>query len=840
MYNIFHKYEISKKTNQYNSILKKINKENFEQLSIEELKDKVNGKTPSNNEADVVFFFSVIKEIINRLYDIKVHNEQLLGALSLFYGNIIDMKTGEGKTIVALFPAILNAKLGKKVHIVTANDYLAERDYNSSKKIFDFCNVTVSSIPESDRRDVKKIKYLNDVIYTNAKTLCFDYLHDNLVLNNLKKVQSKLDVAIIDEIDFVLIEEARSPISISGQTEESLASALLFQENINHFEVDKEFTIDDKSKNIELIESGFKKLEDLLIATDLIKKRQDLYTHENTKYLQTITQTLRANFTLSKDVDYVVKDDKIIIIDENTGRLTEGKTWSGGLHQAIEIKENVTVNQDSKTLATSSLQGFFLKYNSFVGMSGTAKNDDIEFKEIYNLDVIEIPTHKKVIRVDNDDILYHDKSFALEELLKDVMAKKELGRPILIGTTNVKDSEIVYTLLDKNNIVCEILNAKNHSREASIIENAGKSGHVTISTNMAGRGTDIMLGGNRDTEINYFISEGLSYEDAFSAWKRENTRVNELGGLHVIGFSRSTSRKIDNQLMGRSGRQGDNGSSQFYLSLEDELLSVYGKSLYLLWNTLTMGVKNVGITDKRMSSQILEAQKRNENFLFNARKSLVRYSEITEKQSDIIVSMRQNILDQTDFKLFIKNAFTKAVDYSLHDLDDELFDDLRTEHLKKELYDYFKIDNITFKIFDFTDMEKAKVQIVDYLYKGYLDKREVFEDSVLFERDLILSVIDNTWTEHLTALENMKKGTSFRVFAQKNPFDEFKNESFRMFNFLIRQIFIDISSLVIDFNPVDFMQKINNNNSTKLPSDTIRSNNEISNNIFLKPNKYGF
>lgn len=834
MYNIFQKYEISKKTNQYHSIVKKINKINLENLTIEELKLKA-VQDFSNNNNDVVFLFSTVKEVINRHFGFKVHDEQLLGALALYYNNIIDMKTGEGKTIVALFPAIMNAKLKKKVHIVTANDYLALRDHNTTESIFNFFDLVVTTIGDKDTRALKREKYNADVIYTSAKALCFDYLNDNLVKDVKAKIQKGLQVAIIDEIDFVLIEEARSPISISGGTTDTLHSALLFQDNIHLFNPDVEFTIDDKSKNIEFNESGFKVLENLLISNGLMQNKTDLYTHENTKYLQTIYQTIRANYTLSIDVDYIVREEKIVIIDENTGRLSEGKTWLGGLHQAIEIKEGVPIHKESNTLAASSLQGFFMKYDSFVGMSGTAKNDGIEFKEIYGLDVIEIPTHQKVIRKDFEDLLYFNQSKILENVLEDVTDTLSKGRPILIGTTSVKDSELIYKLLKEKEINCDILNAKNHEREASIIENAGKSGHVTISTNMAGRGTDIMLGGNKDTEVLSFMETGLTKEEAVEKWKAENKRVNELGGLHVIGFSRNTSRKIDNQLIGRSGRQGDNGSSRFYLSLEDELLNVYGKSIEIFFNTLTMGNKEVGIADKRLSKYIMEAQAKNENFLFNARKSLVKYSEITEKQADIIVDMRKSVLNQNNFKKTIENIFIKAVNYIILDLADIEFIDDKIVALHNELKSYFNLDDDFVETLKEKDINQVMEKTVEHLMSIYISKRVLFEDDSLFEKDLILDVIDNAWTEHLTALENMKKGTSFRTFAQKNPLDEFKNESFKMFNFLIRQIFIDSASIIIEFNPIDFMQKIADNRSNILPT-----NNTKEKNSFLIANKYGY
>lgn len=832
MYNIFQKYEITKKTAFYNSLVKKIIKNDYSKLSYEDFSNLINNFSFKDETDSVIELFSLIRESINRKFGFKVHNEQILGALSLYYGNVIDMKTGEGKTIVALFPAIANAKLNKKVHIITANDYLAKRDYLSTKNIYEQFNVSISFISENEKRNEKLGKYDSDVVYTTSKSVCFDYLHDNLVKDKDKKILKSLEIAIIDEIDFVLIEEARSPISISGGVAGSYENAILFQENINKFNPDVEFTIDPKSKNVELNESGFKILENILLENKFIENKYDLYTHENTKYLQTLYQSLRANYTLKRDVDYIVRNNEIIIIDENTGRLSEGKTWIGGLHQAVEIKESVPVHQESKTLASTSLQGFFSKYEKFVGMSGTAKNDEIEFKEIYNLDVVEIPTNKKVIRKDFEDLLYFNQEYVIENILKDIQEQHKIGRPILIGTTSVKDSEKIYKTLIENNIPCEILNAKNHEREASIIESAGKFGHVTISTNMAGRGTDIMLGGNKETEVNNFINDGLDEKTATEKWLTENRRLNDLGGLHVIGFSRNTSRKIDDQLRGRSGRQGDSGSSRFYLSLEDDLLIVYGKSLELLFNTLTMGIKSSGIVDKRMSKHIKEAQKKNENFLFNARKSVIKYSEITEKQADIINNMRNTILEKSNFNDLVNKSFEKTLNYIFEDIEDEFIEE-KIIKFKKELINYLPLD------YDFinsipNDIEEIKKSVMNELISNYQNKRDIFEDDVVFERDLMLGVIDNSWTEHLTALDNMQKGTSFRIYAQKNPLEEFKNESYKMFNFLIRQIFIDISNAITSFNPVDFIDKIEDNSQNILPSNFDNSY------TFLKANKHGY
>lgn len=828
MYNIFRKYEINSKLNQYKSILNEIKKNDLSSLTLDELKEKYENKTtePINSRSSIVYFFSIIRELINKSYNIKVYDEQILGAIALLQGNITEMKTGEGKTIVALFPAIYNAVYNKSVHIVTANDYLAKRDYEFSKKIFNFLSIELGIVLESDDVNSRINSYKSKVIYSTAKNLCFDYLHDNLIKSKSEQFNYHREIAIIDEIDFILIEEARTPIAISGKDDKTPDLSILFNENIKLFRLNEEFMIDDKSKNIELSEKGYKCLEGLLLDNELIKSNFDLYKYENLKYLQMLYQTIKANYVLKKDVDYIIKDNTVIIIDENTGRVLPGRRWSDGLHQAVEIKENVSIKKESKTLASSTLQGYFSKYEKICGMTGTARTEEVEFKEIYNLDIIPIATHKPMVRNDMEDVLYSKKEYMAKAVIKDVLEKLKLERPVLIGTTNVKDSEYLYEIMQNNNINCFILNAKNHENEASIIENAGKRSHVTISTNMAGRGTDIMLGGNKEVEIKKFMDDGLNYEDSLLKWQKENEYINSQGGLHVIGFSRSHSRRLDNQLIGRSGRQGDNGSSIFYLSLEDELLKVFGKSIVFLWNTLASGVQTVGISDRRVSKQILEAQKRNENLNFNVRKNLLKYSEIIEKQSDIIAGLRLSILDSTNMDNFIEKCFKHSIDYILDSYTDLDLIENNIEIIKSDLKDKIGVD-IDLAI-DTSSISELKTIIVEYITSSYNNKKEYFEDKNLnFEKSIILGIIDNIWTEHLTGLDNIRKGTSYRRYAQKDPFDEFKTEAFKMFKVLINQIYLDITSACNSFDPIDLINKLDYN------SNNFITKNNVSKNLFL-------
>lgn len=828
MYNIFRKYEINSKLNHYKSLLNEIKKNDFSSLTLDELKEKYHNKTPYpiNTKNDIVYYFSIIRELINKTYNIKVYDEQILGALALLHNNITEMKTGEGKTIVALFPALYNAIHNKSVHIVTANDYLAKRDFEFSNKLFRFLSIDLGIVLEGDDVNSRISSYKSKVIYSTAKNLCFDYLHDNLIKKKSDQFNYHREVAIIDEIDFILIEEARTPIAISGKDDKSPDISILFNQSIDLFNLDKEFTIDDKSKNIELNETGYKCLEKLLLENELIKNSFDLYKYENLKYLQMLYQTLKANYVLRKDIDYIIKDNTIIIIDENTGRVLPGRRWSDGLHQAVEIKENVSIKKESKTLASSTLQGYFSKYENICGMTGTARTEEIEFKEIYNLDIIPVPTHKPMVRNDIEDVLYSKKEYMANAVIKDVAEKLKKERPVLIGTTNVKDSEYIYEIMQKNGIDCFILNAKNHEQEATIIENAGKRNHVTISTNMAGRGTDIMLGGNKEVEIKKYMENGLTYEDALSNWKKENSYINEKGGLHVIGFSRSHSRRLDNQLVGRSGRQGDNGSSIFYLSLEDDLLKIFGKSIIFLWNTLASGIQTVGLSDKRIAKQILEAQKRNENLNFNVRKNLLKYSEIIEKQSDIISGLRVSILDSNDMNPFIEKCFRHSVDYILEGYTDLDLIENKIDAIKLELKDKIGVD-LDLKI-ETLSINELKSIIIEYIKVSYNNKKEYFEDKNLdFEKSIILEIIDNIWTEHLTGLDNIRKGTSYRKYAQKDPFDEFKTEAFKMFKVLINQIYIDITSACNSFDPIDLINKLDYN------SNNFTTKNNTNKNLFL-------
>lgn len=805
MYNIFHKIELKNKKKEYNKILKKtklIIQANINKDELFLVESVLKSKDLENRLAFITL-------LINKTYKLNVYDEQIFATIALYNNNVLDMKTGEGKTIVALMASIIHTLEGKKVHIVTANEYLANRDYNYGIKVFDKLNISASIILDKLKVAEKREPYKSSVIYVTAKTLSFDFLNDSLMKKNKSKILPPLieTVAIIDEIDFILIEEARSPISISGkEDDEGLDILMSFDQYIERFNENEDFTIDKKTKNIEFNNNGFKKFENLLVDIKYIEKNKDLYTHEKTKYLQFFLQTIKAHFILRKDIDYVVLNNKIVIVDENTGRLVEGKTWNGGLHQAIEIKEGLEINKDSKTLATTSLQGFFSKYSNLSGMSGTSKDDEIEFKEIYNLDVVEVNTHKKSKRKIIEDILFGKKEYAVSFLVEDVIKNHSIGRPILIGTTNIKDSELIYNALTINDVDCEILNAKNHEKESLIIEDAGKLSKITITTNMAGRGTDIMLGGNKENEINKLILEGKSYDEALQVWTDLHDKIDSLGGLYVIGFSRSSSKKLDNQLLGRCARQGDNGSCRFYLTLEDELLSIFGKAAHLLFNAITMGVKDVGISDRRINKSIKEAQKRSENFYFNYRKNILRYSQITEKQFDIISNLRSKVLDCDDFKIFFNQVSEEVFGYILEDYKEKEILDQENEIIKDLVFEYTGIEQACFV--NCKDSLEIKSVFFDVVNKKYIEILNYFEYKSDFEKNMVIEIIDKNWIEHLTALENIKKGTSFRSFAQKNPFDEFKNESFKYFDFLIRQIFIETIKELLNISPIDLLNDL--------------------------------
>lgn len=830
MYNIFHQLEIKNKKKEYSKILKKVNfiikdNENREELDI--IKEIF-------KYSDIEHLIAFVTILINKTYKINVYEEQIFATIALYKNNVLDMKTGEGKTIVALITSIIHALQGKKVHIVTANDYLVNRDFNYGVKIFEKLNISSSVIDEKSKFLEKRIPYSSSIVYVTAKTLSFDFLNDSLMKKQTSKILPPLNetVVIIDEIDFILIEEARSPISISGKDDnEGLDILIKLNEYINQFNGKDDFFIDEKTKNIEFNDIGFKKFEDILVNLGYIKNNKDLYTSKNTKYLQFFLQTIKAHYILKKDIDYVILNNTIVIVDENTGRLVNGKTWTGGLHQAVEIKENLKINKDSKTLATTSLQGFFSKYGNLSGMSGTSKDDEIEFKEIYNLDVIDINTHKKSKRKIVEDILFSKKEYAINFLVDDVIKNNNLGRPILIGTTNIKDSELIYNALTLKNIKSEILNAKNHEKESLIIEDAGKFSKITITTNMAGRGTDIMLGGNKANEIEKLIESGYSYADAENQWIKEHDKINDIGGLYVIGFSRSSSKKLDNQLLGRCARQGDNGSCRFYITLEDELLSIFGKSAQLLFNTITMGVKDVGISDRRLNKSIKESQKRSENFHFNYRKNILRYSQITEKQFDIISNLRNKTLDCSNFKELFNNLSEDVFSYIIEEYKEKEIFDQQYKILKDIIYKYSNIKQSEFD--SCSNKEEIKYCFLNIINNKYLEVLNYFEENGSFEKNMMIEIIDNHWIEHLTALENIKKGTTFRSFAQKNPFEEFKIESYKFFNFLIKQIFIDTIKELIILNPIDLLNKKDDNGQ----------NFEINNvnYVFLnKVNNYGF
>ena len=734
----------------------------YSKLSDDALKKKTNEfkkRLASGETVDdiLVEAFATVREVAYRVLGEKAFYCQLLGAIAIHYGNIAELKTGEGKTLVTTFPAYLNALTDKGVHVVTVNDYLTSRNAEWMGGIYNFLGLTVGVNKRELSPKEKQAVYNADITYTTNNELGFDYLRDNMVIRATDRVQRGLNYAIIDEVDSVLIDEARTPLIISGG---SLKSANLYIQ-ADHFAKslrdNKGYIYDEQTKAVTLDQEGVEKAEKAFGLNNL-------FDIEHTTLVHFINQALRANFAMKKDFDYVVNDDKIIIVDPFTGRLMHGRAYSDGLHQAIEAKEGVTINEETKTLATITFQNLFRMYKKLSGMTGTAKTEEEEFRDIYNMYVITIPTNKPITRKDYSDLIYATKEGKYKAIINEVKERHEKGQPILIGTVAVETSEILSSKLRKVNIPHEVLNAKNHEREAEIIAKAGQKGAVTIATNMAGRGTDIKLG------------EG----------------VKELGGLAVIGTERHESRRIDNQLRGRSGRQGDPGFSQFCVSFDDELMVRFGTD-----RAKTM-LQSIGFSDdmsirnKAISGSIESAQKRVEGNNFDTRKALLQYDEVLNKQREIIYGKRNEILDSESIHNTIINTFKDYINNLVNSHKDDrgnisygnIKDILEpvNEYLLKK-----KINEEELK-------DKKSEEITDYIYnkvlKEYESKLKDLNQEMgnEFEKAIALRVIDTYWMEHINTMSILKEGIGLRSYAQNNPLIAYTTEGFQLFEELLNTI----------------------------------------------------
>ena len=744
--------------------------EEYSKLSDDELKAKTEEFKKELAEGKslddlIVPAFATAREAAYRVIGEKPYYVQILGGLALHFGNIAEMKTGEGKTLTETMPTYLNALTGKGVHVVTVNEFLARRDSEWMGNIYRFLGLTVGlNLRELGPKE-KQEAYNCDVTYSTNNEIGFDYLRDNMVVQAERRVQCPLNYCIVDEVDSILIDEARTPLIISGGRMQSNNLYIDADRAVKKLNETDDFVVDAKTKSVSLTEEGSKKIEKIF-------NLKNLYDIDNTALVHHLTQALKANYGFKKDVDYVVQDDKVVIVDQFTGRLMQGRQFSEGLHQAIEAKEGVTINTETKTMATITFQNLFRMYNKLSGMTGTAKTEEEEFRNIYNMYVIQIPTNKPVIREDLADLVYANQKAKYKAIINTVKEIHETGRPILIGTISVEANEYLSSLLTKAHLKHEVLNAKNHEREAEIIAKAGEKGAITLATNMAGRGTDIKLG------------EG----------------VRELGGLCVIGTERHESRRIDNQLRGRAGRQGDPGMSQFFVSFEDDLMRRFGtdriKSMLE-----SMGVGEQAIRSKALTRSIESAQKKVEGNNYDIRKSLLDYDNVLNEQREIIYARRNEILDMDSIHERVIETFKNVIhDVCAGHIEPEGYlteadkDDI-TEYVNNN---YLKKNNLKFvDIKDLND-EETENYITDLVIKDYEEKIKDVPVSDDFEKAISLRVIDSNWVEHMSAMEHLKEGIGLRGYGQVNPVQAYTMEGFELFEDLLTRIDNQIATFLLN------------------------------------------
>jgi preprotein translocase subunit SecA len=739
--------------------------------------------------------FAAVREASKRTLGLRHFDSQMLGGISLAEGNIAEMKTGEGKTLVATLPAYLNSVIGNKAILVTVNDYLAKRDAEWMQPIYEFLGLSVGVIFSNQQLDEKEDAYKKDIIYATNNELGFDYLRDNMAHSVQERVQCSLDFAIIDEVDSILIDEARTPLIISGPSSESSEMykqikkfiPSLIRQNRQPTEeeplLDHEkghYFVDEKNNTIELTDDGYILVEDLLQESGLLGDSGGLYSISNLKIMKFVQATLRANFLFNKNVHYLVRNNQVLLIDEHTGRTMPGRRMSEGVHQALECKENVPIQRESQTLASTTFQNFFRLFSKLSGMTGTADTEATEFQQIYGLSVIIIPTNVPMARDDHNDLVFLTKQAKYNALVKEIQTLRLKSAPILVGTVSVESSEQVSEYLKNQRIPHQILNAKHHEKEAEIIANAGKPGMVTIATNMAGRGTDIVLGGKKEDQ-----SQG--------SWIDNNKKVIESGGLHILGTERHESRRIDNQLRGRSGRQGDPGYSRFFLSLEDDLLRLFiSDSRRALFDKIGMGDDH--IEHRMLSKGIENAQKRIESRNFDARKNLLEYDDVSNDQRQAIYSLRNQLLEEQDISqtidVLIKEQFILITNSYIPI--DSIESQWKADELQNFLEENYSLKtNIKDKILSDKKLipESIASKVVQLANEKYTNKyKDLGENRLLLEKQVMLQVLDVHWKEHLAEIDHLRNSVGLRAYAQKNPKNEFKKEAYSMFESMLSEI----------------------------------------------------
>ena len=797
--------KIFKSTNQrridnYEKIVKKINlkEEEVAKLSKEEFKKIDVGKDDALLEV-----FAAVREASKRTIGLRHYDCQLIGGLVLNGGNITEMKTGEGKTLVATLPAVFNALSGKKVYVVTVNDYLAERDANWMKPVYEYFGLTVGALTSVQDFKDKQATYDSNIIYCTSSELGFDYLRDNMVLFQNQKTQKNLNFAIVDEVDSILIDEARTPLIISGATDDDASAYPVFlkllpnlhrqmregteEEPLQEHEMG-DFLIDEKLRSVELTDNGFEKVENFLVNRNLIKPDESLYTTNNLKYLKYIQATLKANLLFEKNVHYMVENNKVVLIDDNTGRKLPGRRVSEGVMQALECKERVPIQQETQTLASTTYQNFFRLFDKISGMTGTADTEAAEFKEIYGMDVVVLPTNQEMVRNDMNDVVYVNEEDKFNALVNEIKEIHKKTAPILVGTASIESSEKLSDILKKEGIRHQVLNAKFHEKEAMIIAEAGRPGAITIATNMAGRGTDIVLGGKQ--------------EENDKEWEDKHNQVIEAGGLHVIGTERHESRRIDNQLRGRSGRQGDPGFSKFFLSLDDNVLRLFiDNNRKQLFSRLSDGMDDSSIEHPLLNNAIANAQKKIENRNFEIRKQILEYDDVSNDQRLTIYKLRDYFLEENDSETllfeYLDNLLEKTADKLLPE---DQISNWKFDNLDKALTQSLGISP------DFNHLEKDDLnfgKVIDYMnnfyQKYYFEKfGPLKEKKAELERQISIQVMDAAWKRHLQNIDSLRSNIGLRAYAQRNPINEFKKESFYLFDAMIESFKDDIVKILFN------------------------------------------
>jgi len=750
--------------------------------------------------------FALVREAGRRVLNMRHFDVQLIGGMVLHNGNIAEMRTGEGKTLVATLAAYLNSLSGSGVHIITVNDYLAKRDAEWMGKVYDFLGLSTGVITSGLSMEDRKTAYSCDITYGTNNEFGFDYLRDNMAFSIDGKVQGELNFAIVDEVDSILIDEARTPLIISGAVDDKSELYIKINELIPLLAIQKnedgpgDFTLDEKSKQAYLTEAGHDHVEKLLREKDIIKEGQGLYDPVNMGVLHHLNAALRAHHLFSNDVDYLVKDNQVVIVDEFTGRTMPGRRWSDGLHQAIEAKENVPIQSENQTLASITYQNYFRLYSKLSGMTGTADTEAFEFQTIYGLEVIVIPTHMEMIRDDQSDVIFLTAKEKFEAIVEDIKNCLSKSQPVLVGTASIEVSEYLSDLLNKNKIKHQVLNAKFHEKEADIIAQAGQPDAVTIATNMAGRGTDIVLGGNYEAEIKALDNSSSAKIDSLKKdWEQRHNNVIESGGLHIIGTERHESRRIDNQLRGRSGRQGDPGSSRFYLSLEDNLMRIFANE----WVSSTMEKLGMGegeaIESRLVTRAIENAQRKVEAHNFDIRKHLLDFDDVANDQRKVIYQQREDLLNSEDV--------LDEIDSMRFDVFESLLDNYIPHESMHEMWEIDGLEEVLQNEFGVIIDIKSWLSQDESLYeeslrkkihnevdKIYKDKEKEITSELMrrIEKQVMLDVLDRHWKENLVNMDHLRQGIGLRSFAAKNPKQEYKRESFDLFLQMLENIKRDV------------------------------------------------